>query len=84
MDCSRVGRGAVVRGAIIDRDNDVPAVECIGVDLASDRRRFTVTASASAIVVVPAGFFAPLADAEDEPCALESQAVSSRLAVAPA
>jgi len=55
MERSRIGRGAQVRRAIIDQDNDIPANERIGLDEAEDRRRFHVTDSG--IVVVPAGYF---------------------------
>lgn len=57
MERSRIGRGAQVRRAIIDQDNDVPPGERIGVDPARDRQRFQVTGSG--IVVVPAGYFPP-------------------------
>jgi len=57
MERSRIGRGAHVRRAIIDQDNDVPPGERIGIDLAADRQRFHVTDSG--IVVVPARFFPP-------------------------
>ena len=52
-----IGRGAKVRRAIIDQDNDVPAYERIGFNLDADSRRFHVTESG--IVVVPAGYFPP-------------------------
>ena len=55
MERSRIGRGAQVRRAIIDQDNDVPAGARIGYDADEDRRRFHVTESG--IVVVPAGYF---------------------------
>jgi glucose-1-phosphate adenylyltransferase len=55
MERSRIGRGAKVRRAIIDQDNDIPPEESIGFDLERDRRRFSVTPSG--IVVVPAGAF---------------------------
>jgi glucose-1-phosphate adenylyltransferase len=55
MERSRIGRGARVRRAIIDQDNDVPPHERIGFDLEQDRKRFHVTDSG--IVVVPAGRF---------------------------
>jgi glucose-1-phosphate adenylyltransferase len=55
MERSRIGRGAQVRRAIIDQDNDIPADERIGFDLEQDRRRFPVTPSG--IVVVPAGAY---------------------------
>jgi len=55
MERSRIGRGAHVRRAIIDQDNDVPPHERIGFDPDADRRRFKVTESG--IVVVPAGYF---------------------------
>ncbi|OPH11602.1 glucose-1-phosphate adenylyltransferase, partial [Azospirillum brasilense] len=57
MERSRIGRGAQVRRAIIDQDNDIPAHERIGFDLEADRKRFHVTASG--IVVVPRQFFKP-------------------------
>ena len=57
MERSRIGRGAQVRRAIIDQDNDIPPHETIGIDLAHDRRRFHV--SGRGIVVVPAGYFPP-------------------------
>ncbi|MBA2676128.1 glucose-1-phosphate adenylyltransferase [Ramlibacter sp.] len=55
MERSRIGRGAHVRRAIVDQDNDVPPDERIGYDLQRDSRRFHVTDSG--IVVVPAGYF---------------------------
>ena len=55
MERSRIGRGAMVRRAIIDQDNDVPPGVRIGYDEDEDRRRFHVTESG--IVVVPAGYF---------------------------
>ncbi len=57
MERSRIGRGARIRRAIIDEDNDVPPMECIGFDPEQDRKRFSV--SEAGIVVVPAGFFPP-------------------------
>jgi glucose-1-phosphate adenylyltransferase len=39
----RIGRGAVVRNAIIDKNVEVPAGFEIGVDAAADRARFPVT-----------------------------------------
>jgi glucose-1-phosphate adenylyltransferase len=45
MDCVRVGRGAVVRGAIIDKNVVIPDGARIGVDEDYDRENFTVTAS---------------------------------------
>ena len=59
MERSRIGRGAQVRRAIIDQDNDVPPMERIGFDLEQDRKRFHV--SEGGIVVVPAGYFPPRA-----------------------
>jgi len=55
MERTRIGRTAQVRRAIIDQDNDVPAGECIGMDIERDRKRFHVTDTG--IVVVPAGYF---------------------------
>ncbi|MCZ2497760.1 glucose-1-phosphate adenylyltransferase [Xylophilus sp. Kf1] len=55
MERSVIGRGAQIRRAIIDQDNQIPAGERIGHDLDSDRQRFHVTDSD--IVVVPAGYF---------------------------
>jgi glucose-1-phosphate adenylyltransferase len=55
MERSRIGRGAHVRRAIIDQDNDVPPHERIGFDAEADRQRFKITESG--IVVVPAGYF---------------------------
>jgi len=43
MDDVRVGRGALVRNAIIDKGVVVPPGARIGVDIASDRERFTVS-----------------------------------------
>jgi glucose-1-phosphate adenylyltransferase len=57
MERSRIGRGAQVRRAIIDQDNDVPPMETIGIDLEKDSKRFHV--SEGGIVVVPAGYFPP-------------------------
>jgi glucose-1-phosphate adenylyltransferase len=47
----RVGRGAVVRNAIVDKNVDIPPGVHIGVDREEDARRFTVTENG--IVVVP-------------------------------
>jgi glucose-1-phosphate adenylyltransferase len=55
MERTRIRRGARLRRVIVDQDNDIPANECIGLDAARDRDRFTV--SESGIVVVPRGFF---------------------------
>lgn len=57
MERSRVGRGARIRRAIIDQDNDIPPGESIGFDIEADRKRFHVTESG--VVVVPARFFLP-------------------------
>jgi glucose-1-phosphate adenylyltransferase len=48
-----VGRGAVVRNAIIDKDVVIEAGAEIGVDVESDRERHTV--SAGGVVVIPKG-----------------------------
>jgi glucose-1-phosphate adenylyltransferase len=48
-----VGRGAVVRNAIIDKDVVIEPGAKIGVDLDADRKRFTV--SSGGVVVVPKG-----------------------------
>jgi glucose-1-phosphate adenylyltransferase len=45
MDCVRVGRGAVVRNAIIDKNVVIPDGVRIGVDEDYDREHFTITAS---------------------------------------
>jgi glucose-1-phosphate adenylyltransferase len=47
----RIGRGAVVRRAVIDKECRLPEGFCVGVDEAEDRRRFHVTASGVAVVV---------------------------------
>jgi glucose-1-phosphate adenylyltransferase len=43
MDDVFVGRGAIVRNAIIDKNVTIAAGAQIGVDLAADRSRFVVT-----------------------------------------
>ncbi len=50
LDNVEIGRGAIVRRAIIDKNVRVPAGMSIGVDEAADRERFTV--SDSGIVVI--------------------------------
>ncbi len=40
---TRVGRGAVVRGAILDKNVMIPDGALVGVDLARDRARYTVS-----------------------------------------
>ena len=45
-----VGRGAVVRRAIIDKNVVVPEGAQIGVDLAADRERYTVTDSGLVVI----------------------------------
>ncbi len=57
MERSRIGRGAHIRRAIVDQDNDIPPFERIGYELDEDRKRFHVTDSG--IVVVPSKFFPP-------------------------
>jgi glucose-1-phosphate adenylyltransferase len=49
----RVGRGAIVRGAILDQNMDVPDGGLVGVDLAADRGRYTV--SPGGVVVLGKG-----------------------------
>ena len=49
----RVGRGAVVRGAILDKNVVVPDGALVGVDLATDRARYTV--SQGGVVVLGKG-----------------------------
>ena len=46
-----VGEGAQLQNCIIDRNVVVPANEQVGVDLALDRERFTVTPNG--VVVIP-------------------------------
>jgi glucose-1-phosphate adenylyltransferase len=48
-----IGRGAVVRRAVIDKNVRIPEGERIGVDLERDRRRFTV--SEGGVVVIAKG-----------------------------
>ncbi|MBA2528809.1 MAG: glucose-1-phosphate adenylyltransferase [Euzebyales bacterium] len=50
LDNVRVGRNAVVRNAIIDKNVEVPAGVRIGVDLDADRERYTV--SDNGVVVI--------------------------------
>jgi len=50
----RVGPGARVKRAILDKWTEVPRGESIGYDLEADKKRFTVTAGG--IVVVPSRF----------------------------
>jgi glucose-1-phosphate adenylyltransferase len=49
----RVGSGAVVRNAILDKDVVIDPGASVGVDVERDRERFTV--SAGGVVVVPKG-----------------------------
>jgi glucose-1-phosphate adenylyltransferase len=49
----RVGRGAVVRGAILDKNVVIPDGALVGVDLATDRARYTV--SQGGVVVLGKG-----------------------------
>ena len=53
MPGARVGRGAIVRGAILDKNVRVPDGALIGVDSEADRRRYTV--SPGGIVVLGKG-----------------------------
>jgi glucose-1-phosphate adenylyltransferase len=53
MQNAEVGRHAVVRRAILDKDVRVAEGARIGVDPEADRERFTV--SASGVVVIPKG-----------------------------
>jgi glucose-1-phosphate adenylyltransferase len=50
MDGVRVGRGAVIRNAIIDKNVVIPDGVQIGVDLDHDRERFTVTPSGVRVI----------------------------------
>jgi glucose-1-phosphate adenylyltransferase len=50
MDSVRVGKGAVVRHAIIDKNVVIPDGGQVGVDLAKDRERFTVTAGGVRVI----------------------------------
>ena len=52
----RVGRGAVVRGAILDKNVVIPDGALVGVDLATDRARYTV--SQGGVVVLGKGITA--------------------------
>jgi glucose-1-phosphate adenylyltransferase len=49
----KIGKGAVVRGAILDKNVVVPDGVQLGVDLALDRARYTV--SAGGVVVLGKG-----------------------------
>ena len=51
MDRVRVGRGVVIRRAIVDKGNSIPDGFRIGVDLEEDAHHFSV--SAGGVVVVP-------------------------------
>jgi glucose-1-phosphate adenylyltransferase len=53
MHGADVGRGAVVRRAIVDKDVRIQPGATVGVDPEADRERFTV--SASGVVVIPKG-----------------------------
>jgi len=53
LDGVKVGPGAIVRNAILDKNVEVAEGAQIGVDLEADRRRFTV--SKNGIVVVGKG-----------------------------
>jgi len=50
MDSVDVGRGAVIKGAILDKNVRVPDGAEIGVDLERDRRRFTVTSEGVVVI----------------------------------
>ncbi|HPC43602.1 MAG TPA: glucose-1-phosphate adenylyltransferase [Candidatus Latescibacteria bacterium] len=54
MSRVRVGKGARIRRAIVDKDVDIPAGETIGYDLERERKRFLVTDNG--IVVIPRGY----------------------------
>ena len=53
LDYVRIGRGARLRRAIVDRHNRIAEGTCIGFDSDEDGRRYTV--SAGGVVVVPRG-----------------------------
>jgi glucose-1-phosphate adenylyltransferase len=50
MDGTTIGRGVTIRKAIVDKDNAIPDGAAVGVDLAQDRHRFSV--SEGGVVVV--------------------------------
>jgi glucose-1-phosphate adenylyltransferase len=50
---ARIGRGAVVRGAILDKNVKIPDGALVGVDLGTDRARYTV--SPGGVVVLGKG-----------------------------
>jgi glucose-1-phosphate adenylyltransferase len=51
LDGVRIGRGAVVRNAILDKNVDVPDGALIGVDHAEDRRRGFVVSDGGVTVL---------------------------------
>lgn len=53
MESVVIGRHAIVRRAIIDKNVSIPSGMQIGVDLEADRKRFTITESG--LVVIPKG-----------------------------
>jgi glucose-1-phosphate adenylyltransferase len=50
MDDVRIGRGAIIRNAIVDKSVIVPPGARIGVDLEYDRQRFTVSDSGITVI----------------------------------
>ena len=54
MERTRIGKGAQIRNAIIDKDVFVPPGAQIGIDPEADRARFKITEGG--IAVIPKGY----------------------------